>query len=130
MLAPAWHTRREASMSDVASPHEDTHTLHDLADMFITSPDGPNRTLVQGSPGFKVLHLSLRPGQRMPVHDHAGCYVTIQALTGTATVRLDGARIVVPAGQVLSFPGESRVSPGNDSAEDCAVLITLVDRPG
>lgn len=116
-------------MSDLDQPHPDTHSVQDLSPLFVTAPDGPNRSLVVASPGFKVLHLSLRPGQRMPVHDHVGCYVTIQALAGTATVQLDGEPITLPAGSHLNFAGESQVSPGNDSSEDCAVLITLVDRP-
>ncbi|HET8985901.1 MAG TPA: cupin domain-containing protein, partial [Trueperaceae bacterium] len=74
-------------------------------------------------------HLCLKPGQRMPLHDHPGCNVTIVGLAGTATVLLDGASIDVAPHQLLSFPGESKVSPGNTSAADCAVLITLAERP-
>lgn len=116
-------------MSDSAPSSQATSQLHDLAPLFTTSPDGPQRSLVVASPGFTVLHLCLRPGQRMPEHDHIGSYVTIQTLAGTATVVLDQVPVAVPAGHLLSFMGESRVSPGNEGPEDCAVLITLVDRP-
>ena len=129
MLALPHNARREASMSDLEPTRHDAHTLQDLAPLFRTTPDAPNRALLIGSPGFKVLHLCLCPGQSMPEHDHIGCYVTIQTLAGTATVVLDGRRVEVPAGSLLSFDGESRVSPGNAGPDDCAVLITLVDRP-
>jgi quercetin dioxygenase-like cupin family protein len=101
----------------------------DLASKLVTDPDRARRELLVNLPGFKVLHLSLKPGQRMPLHDHPGCTVTIMGLAGTATVTLDGSDIEVAPQHLLSFPGESQVSPGNASADDCAVLITLAERP-
>lgn len=102
--------------------------LVDLSARFVTDPDSARRELVVNLPGFKVLLLSLKPGQRMPLHDHPGCHVTIQGVAGTATVTLDGAAVPVAPLQLLSFPGESQVSPGNESSGDCAVLISLVER--
>lgn len=116
-------------MPDSAPLTPDAGRLHDLTPLFTTTPDGPCRSLVVNSPGFTVLHLSFRPGQRMPEHDHVGSYVTIQTLAGAATVVLDHVPVTVPAGHILSFMGESRVSPGNEGPDDCAVLITLVNRP-
>lgn len=109
--------------------HVPQHTLTDLAAKFVTDPAAGRRELLVNLPGFKVLHLSLRPGQSMPVHNHPNCHVTIQGLVGTATVQLDGEQVEVPARSLLSFPGESLVSPGNTGTEECAVLISLVDRP-
>lgn len=103
--------------------------LVDLVEKFATDPDRAHRELVVNLPGFKVLHLCLKPGQRMPLHDHPGCHVTITGLSGTASVLLDGVATSVAPQQLLSFQGESQVSPGNDSEADCAVLITLVERP-
>lgn len=102
--------------------------LVDLVEKFAIDPDAAHRELVVNQPGFKVLHLCLKPGQRMPLHRHPGCHVTITGLSGTATVMLDGVAATVAPHQLLSFDGESQVSPGNDSDGNCAVLITLVDR--
>lgn len=103
--------------------------LVDLAAKFVTDPERAHRELVVNLPGFKVVHVALKPGQRMPLHDHPGCHVTITGLVGTATVMLDGTAIEVAPHQLLSFLGESQVSPGNDGERDCAVLITLAERP-
>lgn len=100
----------------------------DLGKAAPASPDSVRPEVVVDLPGFKVMHLALVGGRRMPVHDHADCDVTIQCLYGTASVLLDGATVSLAPGQLLSFPGESRVSPGNDGQADCGMLITLVSR--
>ncbi len=92
------------------------------------SPDSVRPEVVVELPGFKVLHLALVGGRWMPEHDHADCDVTIQCLYGTVSVRLDGATVRLAPGQLLSFAGESRVSPGNDGPADCGMLITLASR--
>lgn len=107
----------------------DQQRLIDIPTAAGVSAAGGQRTLCVDLPGYKVLHLCLAPGQRMPLHDHVGCHVTILGLTGTTSVTLDDRIFTVEPHQLLSFPGESLVSPGNDSDAACAALISLVERP-
>lgn len=104
---------------------------YDLVDLHDSSAPDPTSTrprLVLEESGYKVLRLVLLPGQRMPTHDHIGCHVSVQCLTGTAAVELDGETVLLAPGQMLCFAGESRVSPGNGGESECSMLITLVDR--
>lgn len=102
----------------------------DLAACFTPDPSGPSRRLLVKEPGLTVLHLTMTPGQAMPVHNHPGCRVTIQGLVGEATVWLDGEEAPLRTHELVSFPGERMVSPRNTSGAPAAVLITLAAVPG
>lgn len=47
----------------------------ELESFFEVIPDRPNRKLLVQQPKLKVLHLTLAPGQALPLHKHPGCYV-------------------------------------------------------
>jgi len=102
----------------------------DLAACFEPDESAPKRQLLVKEPGLTMLHLTLAPGQAMPVHNHPGCHVTIQGLVGEATVWLDGEEQPLPAHELVFFSGERMVSPRNASAAPAAVLITLVPVAG
>ena len=111
-----------------ADPGSGSYDLFDLHERRELDPAGVRPTLLLDRPGLKVLRLGLLPGQRMQTHDHTGCHVTVQCLSGTAAVELDGETVKLAPGQLLCFAGESRVSPGNGGESECSMLITLVDR--
>ncbi len=90
----------------------------------------PNRTVLVQQPCLKVSHLTLAPGQALPRHQHPGCYVRLQGLSGTTTVQLGEDEVVLASRQLLGFSGETRVSPRNDSDAPSALLLTLVKDKG
>lgn len=102
----------------------------DLAACFAPDPSSPSRRLLVKEPGLTVLHLTLAPGQAMPVHNHPGCNVVIQGLAGEATVWLDGEEQPLRAQELVRFSGERMVSPRNTSGAPAAVLITLAGVSG
>ncbi|HRN19032.1 MAG: cupin domain-containing protein [Trueperaceae bacterium] len=104
-----------------------TLTRHDLAACFVPDPSGPSRRVLVKEPGLTILHLTMGPGQAMPVHNHPGCTVTIQCMAGEACVVLEGASYPLKTHELFSFSGELMVRPCNESDEPAAVLITLAE---
>ena len=102
----------------------------DLAACFAPDPSGPSRRLLVKEPGLTMLHLTMAPGQAMPVHNRPGCNVAIQGLEGEATVWLDGEEHALRAQELVRFSGERMVSPRNTWGGPAAVLITLATLPG
>lgn len=79
----------------------------DLAACFAPDPSGPSRRLLVKEPGLTMLHLTMAPGQAMPVHNHPGCNVAIQGLEGEATVWLDGEEHALRAQELVRFSGSA-----------------------
>ncbi|HEX7021363.1 MAG TPA: cupin domain-containing protein [Trueperaceae bacterium] len=100
-----------------------------LSDYFKIDPERFHRTMVVRQPGLQVLHLSLAPGQSLPLHNHPGYHVVLQALQGTLTVQLEDHESTLEPGQLLHFAGELHVSPRNNQPTPAAMLITLAKNP-
>lgn len=96
-----------------------------LESFFEVSTDRPNRKALVQQPDFKVIHLTLAPGQALPPHKHPGCTVLLQGLRGTTTVQLE-EEATLPPQHLLGFSGNSLVSLKNDSDAPSALLVTLV----
>ncbi len=99
----------------------------ELESFFEVIPNRPNRKLLVQQPKLKVLHLTLAPGQALPLHKHPGCYVLLQGLTGTTTVQLEQEVTTLSPRHLLGFSGETRVSIRNGSDAPSALLITLAE---
>lgn len=103
-----------------------SHT--NLATCFKPDDSGPCKTLLVKEPGLTMIYVTVTPGQAMPLHNHPGCHVAIQGMAGEATVLLDGQKHLLHPQELLCFDGEKTVSPGNESTDTAAVLITLAAR--
>lgn len=97
----------------------------ELESFFEVTPDRPNRKLLVQQPNLKVLHLTLAPGQALPLHNHPGYYVLLQGLTGTTTVQLEQDETTLAPQHLIGFSGETHVSIRNGSDAPSALLITL-----
>ena len=102
---------------------------YDLNASFLPECETVQPQLLVKKPGLTVLYLNLPPGQGMAVHDHPGCHVTLHGMVGAATVCFASESQLVRAGEIISFSGDQKVEPRNDSSEPAAVLISLVMAP-
>lgn len=100
---------------------------HDLNALIAAEPTSAKPDLLFREGGVTTLYLNLPPGSGMPEHDHVGCQVTLLCLRGEANVVIDGESHTLPEGQLISFNGQRRVEPRNDSAAPCGLLITLAE---
>ncbi len=91
-----------------------------------STPDRPNRRVLMQRPGLKVVHLTLAPGRALAPHRHPGCWVLLQGLSGSVTVQLEEDEVQLPPQHLLSFSGETSVSPRNGGGAPSALLVTLV----
>lgn len=107
----------------------DLISKYDLNSCYVPENPEAKPTLLLKEPGLTMLYLNMPPGKGMPVHDHAGCNVTLQGMAGEATVVVSGEPHTLRPGELVSFSGELQVQPRNDGAAPCAVLITLAERP-
>ncbi len=72
-------------------------STEDLCDCIRYAPDCYKRNLLHRGPGYEALILCWKPGQRSPVHDHAGSICGVRVIAGTMTeirYSLDGDRLV------------------------------------
>lgn len=98
----------------------------DLTGFCTLDPARPNRVPLVGRPGLKVMHLTLAPGQGLPLHRHPGCQVLLQGLWGVSTVQFEDEAVTLKPQHLLAFSGERLVAPQNRSNEPSALLVTLV----
>lgn len=113
-------------MSDITAPP--LYHLDALENHFAPRAERFCRATALQRSGLYVLHLSLAPGQRVPLHRHPGHHVLLQGLSGKTTVQLENEQVVLKPQHLLAFEGECAVSPHNDGDAPSAVLITLVRR--
>lgn len=97
----------------------------DLNEYFSPNGGDAKPNLLFKREGLKTLYLYVPPGMGMPVHDHPGCQVTLIGMQGQANVVVNGVSHPLLPGELITFSGEHRVEPRNDSTEPCGVLITL-----
>ena len=76
----------------------------------------------------KVLLLCLGAGQSVPVHRHPGFEITLQPLTGKATIPMpDGTNATLEPGMFISVEdGNYPFNPSNPFDEPFEMLIHLV----
>lgn len=83
-------------------------TPEQLGDAIAIDTGAYVRTLVRDTPHYEVLVMAWLPGQRSPIHDHAGSGCTVRIVSGTAretryALRPDG--LVVREASITYLPG-------------------------
>lgn len=84
-----------------------------------------HRKMLFQTDGSKAVLLTLQPGQFLPPHQHPGCSVYVQVLSGKVTVKTDHATCVHTSEHLLQIDGEESVGIRNESREQAVVSIIL-----
>ena len=67
------------------------------------------------------------PGQSTVMHTHPREEEAISVLEGTATMRIAGEEVVVPAGAIVKFPANVPHDVRNLGADRCVILFLKVN---
>jgi len=67
------------------------------------------------------------PGQSTVMHHHPREEEAIYVLEGTATMSIDGAEVVVPAGAIVKFPANVPHDVRNLGAERCVIMFLKIN---
>ena len=89
----------------------------------------PLRKLL-GVSGFGINQLTLRPGQRMRIHRHAGQEEVYLVLEGRLTVLVEGASHILAAGELMRVAPEIRRQLANTHRERVTLLALGSAREG
>lgn len=70
---------------DLLAAISDDRLADQLKEQMCFAPEGYRRNLLHETPDYHALVLCWEPGQRSPIHDHAGSICGVRVIQGTAT---------------------------------------------
>jgi len=89
----------------------------DLAEAIASDATSYVRTLMHTGPTYEALIMCWLPGQRSPIHDHAGSACAVRVISGSAIetrYSLDADRLAIPTGQSIFASGSVTCSADAD----------------
>lgn len=116
-----------ANLTSMDTASDQVASKHDLNAAYMPENMDPRPNMLFKGNGMTTLYLNLPPGKAMPVHDHAGCQVTVVAMQGEANMVVADLPHQLKQGELLTFSGELQVEPRNDSDAPCGLLILLAE---
>ena len=99
-----------------------------LKDKEVFKPEGRGMANLVDEPYLLINQVCLEPGQDVPVHQ-ANSNVTLQVISGEATVLVGTDKVTAEAGNLLRIPLGSTMSIRNESPERLVFLVMKTPRP-